>query len=280
MGRTATLAAAPAAAALLAAAALATGCLPDVKGPYACARSVECPGNMTCEEDRCVAPPADVVEADAAADAPDAPGVPEAPADVPADLPADVPADLPADVAADLAPDAAEDVPEDSPADVPWQRFTDNGDGSVTDHEFGLVWMKEGYEDLLPWDAAAKQCDGITFGGSSEWRLPTLSELRTLVDPALCADTAVGGACPLSDECAPAGTCWRSTPPDPDPCDGCGGMNAVLWPVFDDPSAYVWSSTRGPLAAASTHFKLAGDTGSLHAAPDGGPWLARCVREL
>jgi hypothetical protein len=265
MGR---IAAAVSASLALAVVAAAGGCLPDVKGPYACARSNECPGNMTCEEDRCVAVPSDAVEADAPADVPGAPDVPEAPADVPADVAPDVPDDAPADVASDL------------PADVPWQRFTDNGDGTVTDHEHGLVWMKAPYQDPLPWDAAAKKCDGITFGGSSEWRLPRLSELRTLVDPVLCADTAPGGACPLDDECAPAGQCWTGTPPEPDPCDGCGGLNTVIWPVFDDPSAYVWSSTRGPAVTASTYFKLAGDAGSLHAAPGTEQWFARCVRQI
>jgi len=73
----------------------------------------------------------------------------------------------------------------------PATRFTDNQDGTVTDHVTGLIWLKNaGCFNLTNWDTAltdvdtlaAGQCglsDGSTAG---QWRLPNLNELESLID--------------------------------------------------------------------------------------------------
>jgi len=61
-------------------------------------------------------------------------------------------------------------------------RFTDNGDGTITDNETGLMWQKS--------PAIYNGNAGITYGYvgriceelSDGWRLPSLTELRTLLD--------------------------------------------------------------------------------------------------
>ncbi|HPS31119.1 MAG TPA: DUF1566 domain-containing protein [bacterium] len=66
--------------------------------------------------------------------------------------------------------------------------FIDNSDGSVTDGETSMVWQK-GYKADLTWYEAQSYCENLTLA-SSEWRLPTTHELKTLVnydlsDPAI-----------------------------------------------------------------------------------------------
>lgn len=57
------------------------------------------------------------------------------------------------------------------------RRFTDNGDGTVTDNTTGLMWQKT----PLPrssYPSAVYKCVQLGEG----WRLPTLEEMQTLID--------------------------------------------------------------------------------------------------
>jgi hypothetical protein len=65
------------------------------------------------------------------------------------------------------------------------ERFTDNGDGTITDHEFGLMWSKTDNNGDINWNQAEKWVK-YTFPLTLEknynnWRLPTLKELQSLV---------------------------------------------------------------------------------------------------
>jgi hypothetical protein len=63
-------------------------------------------------------------------------------------------------------------------------RFTDNGNGTVTDHELGLMWAKADNQGDINWKQAnawAKYTFGDTISPRYDnWRLPTLEELRGL----------------------------------------------------------------------------------------------------
>ena len=65
-------------------------------------------------------------------------------------------------------------------------RFVDNGDGTVTDRQTGLMWIKNGWRmeflAAVSWDAAMKKCAGFRAGNYTDWRLPTVEEWRSLVD--------------------------------------------------------------------------------------------------
>ena len=62
-------------------------------------------------------------------------------------------------------------------------RFTDNGDGTVTDKEAGLVWMKQDDGKHRSWEEAKKYCEQneAKLPGKG-WRLHTVKELVSLVD--------------------------------------------------------------------------------------------------
>jgi hypothetical protein len=58
------------------------------------------------------------------------------------------------------------------------------GDEAVLDKETGLVWTKNaniaGYKN---WQDAINNCRNLDTGNRKGWRLPTVEELATLVDP-------------------------------------------------------------------------------------------------
>ena len=61
--------------------------------------------------------------------------------------------------------------------------LTDAGDGTVTDSDTGLVWQQANPAGSgVTWDAANQGCIALKLGNASDWRLPTLAELSTLID--------------------------------------------------------------------------------------------------
>jgi len=59
--------------------------------------------------------------------------------------------------------------------------LTDNNE-TVTDHRTGLVWEPADDGQTKNWDAANQYCDDLVLGGRSDWRLPSMDELQTLID--------------------------------------------------------------------------------------------------
>ncbi len=68
--------------------------------------------------------------------------------------------------------------------------YTDNGDGTVTDNNTGLMWQKspdtngDGYilaDDKYSYDEAAANAGSCATGGYNDWRLPTIKELYSLM---------------------------------------------------------------------------------------------------
>ena len=66
--------------------------------------------------------------------------------------------------------------------------FIDNSDGTITDISTGLMWQKspvQNWEAAMNWEQALAYCEALTLGGYSDWRLPTIKELRSIVDYSL-----------------------------------------------------------------------------------------------
>ncbi|MCK7470008.1 MAG: DUF1566 domain-containing protein [Desulfomicrobium escambiense] len=72
--------------------------------------------------------------------------------------------------------------------------YTDNGNGTVTDNNTGLMWQKEDDGSIYNWYQASGTyddwynpssqdvCGTLVLGGHSDRRLPSKKELITLVD--------------------------------------------------------------------------------------------------
>jgi hypothetical protein len=65
----------------------------------------------------------------------------------------------------------------------PSTRFEDNGDGTVTDIQTGLMWVKDatsvGDDD---WESVVSAAAALSTGDHTDWRLPNVRELESLLD--------------------------------------------------------------------------------------------------
>ena len=60
------------------------------------------------------------------------------------------------------------------------ERFTDNGDGTVTDHTTGLMWAKYDNNGDINYHDAKLYCENIILSQYNDWRMPTIDELKSL----------------------------------------------------------------------------------------------------
>jgi hypothetical protein len=106
---------------------------------------------------------------------------------------------------------------------LPAARFKDNGDGTVTDMESKLMWMRcasgqrwlerrcVGAAAVHAWADAHRHADKVGSDGTAfynDWRVPTLRELATVTDRA-CQNPRTNLAV-FPD--TPAAPFWSSTP--------------------------------------------------------------------
>ncbi len=60
--------------------------------------------------------------------------------------------------------------------------FLDNGDGTITDNATGLMWMQDDNNEGLLWKEALNYAEDYEFAGYTDWRLPDVKELQSIVD--------------------------------------------------------------------------------------------------
>ena len=106
----------------------------------------------------------------------------------------------------------------------------DTGDSGNTGNNFphehdGLKWS-DASNSSRTWDKAVTYCKNM--GG----RLPTISELRTLIQN--CPATQTGGSCGVTDSCL-SSDCWND-------CGGCEYDESGKYSVFGD-ADWFWSSS-------------------------------------
>lgn len=106
---------------------------------------------------------------------------------------------------------------DDSGVCTPGASYLDNGDGTITDLESGLVWEKKddagGLHDwdstyawgsnvggIFSWVSQINAEGGVGFAGHADWRIPTAGELQTLLrftgTPSTAAEFAMVGYAP------------------------------------------------------------------------------------
>jgi hypothetical protein len=182
------------------------------------------------------------------------------PAPVPIELPPCPPPSLPA-TGQTQCYDTGGNVIDCASADWPGQdgfygkgcptadRYVDNQDGTVTDTCTGLMWQKEtadvsgngsvGDEDNLPWQNALQYCETLDFVGHSDWRLPNVGELQSIVD--------YGRSYPSSD------------------------------PIFGAESGWYWSSSTYVVYPSLAWYIYFGD-GGVYGGGKGNGYYVRAVR--
>jgi hypothetical protein len=65
------------------------------------------------------------------------------------------------------------------------ERFSDNGDGTVTDHQLNVMWGKTDNQGDIDWKSAERWIlytfsYSLPEGKREGWRMPTLEELQSL----------------------------------------------------------------------------------------------------
>jgi hypothetical protein len=60
--------------------------------------------------------------------------------------------------------------------------YQDNGNGTVTDSNTGLMWQKATASERYGWTEAMSYAENLTFAGYNDWRLPTIKELYSLIN--------------------------------------------------------------------------------------------------
>ena len=71
--------------------------------------------------------------------------------------------------------------------------FTVSGNGTITDTTTNLMWQQctyglsdancaTGAASTITWEASIVYCEALSLAGFTDWRLPNIKELRTIVD--------------------------------------------------------------------------------------------------
>lgn len=97
--------------------------------------------------------------------------------------------------------------------------FSKNGN-IVTDSTTGLQWQDDAVGSTMTWTAAIDHCENLTLDAYSDWRLPNLKELTSIMD-----DTKVAPSIDTSVfQNTVSDLYWSSTT--------YAGINGVAWYVY------------------------------------------------
>jgi hypothetical protein len=141
----------------------------------------------------------------------------------------------------------------------------------------GLTWQVNPTGGKMGWSGAKEHCKSLSASGFHDWRLPTISELRTVIRG--CAGAQTGGSCGVTDSC-PRLSCVN------DVCSGCPskrgpGPEGRYWPAeLAGEGGWYWSSS-AVVDYGRTAWGVDFDYGSVHDLtdyPDAIYFPARCVR--
>jgi len=64
----------------------------------------------------------------------------------------------------------------------PDSAYINNGNGTVTDIETKLIWQQGSAGKPMNWYNAMSYCSGMSLASYKDWRLPAITELKTLLD--------------------------------------------------------------------------------------------------
>ena len=117
-------------------------------------------------------------------------------------------------------------------------RYVDNGDGTVTDHRTELMWtQKDSYADLgecRNWYKSKNYVNELKTGGYSDWRMPTIEELKTIFERSKSNSNYRGAPSRLDPIFASFGAWWYWTSRTVGPCCARGI-------IFDTTAKSVWA---------------------------------------
>lgn len=95
------------------------------------------------------------------------------------------------------------------------------------DFTTGLTWSSK--TETMSWQDANDYCENAVLGGFTDWRLPTIDELRTLIKN--CGRTIAGGECGVTDPDCLSESCYdeEKCRCEDDPTGGHSGFGETGW---------------------------------------------------
>jgi hypothetical protein len=154
--------------------------------------------------------------------------------------------DTDTDTDGDTDTDTDSDTDSDSDSDADGGESDCGAPWGWYDETSGLCWENPPTStDEVYVEEAITYCDSLSLGGHDDWRLPSISELRSFIRG--CAATMTGGECGVTDECTLQSECWSSSCVNGNGCEvGTGpGVDGYYWdPEIIAGGAFnYWSST-------------------------------------
>ena len=145
--------------------------------------------------------------------------------------------------------------------------------GVWTDPVTGYTWQEQPANNTMRWQQATDYCNDLTLDGHDDWRLPTISELRTLIRG--CSATETGGSCGVTDTCLSYPSCQD------DSCGGCttggGPADGCYWPQgMQGSCGWFWSSSDA--GDSSPAWGVNFSVGLVGSVDKGNSHDVRCVR--
>lgn len=108
------------------------------------------------------------------------------------------------------------------PANTRFIVLSNMGGQGVLDRETGLIWAQSPDSTLRTWQAAMDYCTTLSLGGRLGWRLPTIAELESLVDPSQTNPPMLPSGHPFNN--VHSGWYWSSSTSS--------GDSSVAWVVY------------------------------------------------
>ncbi len=164
------------------------------------------------------------------------------------------------------------------------ERDSDTVPLTWTDTSTGFTWQWLPTGGEMGLEEAEAHCADLSLDGHEDWRLPNISELRTIIRG--CTETETDGLCGVQDECSACNvdsgdicvvnTCWSED------CSGCvvngGPSDDCYWPEeIGGTCSWFWSSSRTNLDYRA--WAVAFRNGSMGEYGKTEPYYVRCMRD-
>jgi len=88
---------------------------------------------------------------------------------------------------------------QDSQFDGNQFSFQNNNDGTIADMNTGLIWQQFLFEDKYSYEDAIAVADSFSLNGFTDWRLPSIKELYSLIDFTGVTGLNASGSTPFID---------------------------------------------------------------------------------
>ncbi len=132
-----------------------------------------------------------------------------------------------------------------------------------------LAWQDDPGLELFDQASALSHCQDLADDSGLAWRLPSIAELRSLVDG--CPISEPGGECGVGDGCLSSSDCNNEQ------CAGCVYGETCYWHYRLGPCGHYWSSS--PVDdQADKHWVIDFRGATITSLESDTPYSVRCVR--